>query len=377
MTGIFAGTHMYFLQIQNFSYFKEDDPVGAMILLIGIGAVILISLIISLVRRGINVSGTSGRGSSASNPRRFNVFTLHRIASSYGLDREQTKLLEFVFRNDAVADPERALRNPTLLDRHFKRAYKTIERTADNEEELQQQTARLFSLRNLIDSIPAKSTPPSVNQITENSTVVISDGKESYSVRVIATKGDNLAVEVPRNNLGTPIQVARGAKISLSYFTKASKAFSFDVRVIGTVSSPQGPCLQLVHIGNAKALVQRRFRRKEIYSACAFFFVYADNSKEGRKKTSKLVVDSRRFTGTILDLSIGGCSIKTSAPVQVGSRLKIDIDYTDASMISVLGPVLRSNRSGAAGTVIHVKFLKVPRRAFNNINAVVYGYDGD
>ena len=64
--------------------------------------------------------------------------------------------------------------------------------------------------------------------------------------------------------------------------------------------------------------------------------------------------------------------MKSAAPIQAGSRLKIDIQSEDAP-ISVLGQVLRSNRS-AAGTIIHIKFLKVPRRAFNAISALVFGY---
>jgi c-di-GMP-binding flagellar brake protein YcgR len=97
----------------------------------------------------------------------------------------------------------------------------------------------------------------------------------------------------------------------------------------------------------------------------------------GRKRETKLVVDTRKYTGTVLDISIGGCSLKASAPIQVGSRLKISIDYDDNTLINVLGQVLRTNRSGAAGTIIHIKFLKVPRRAFNSISALVFGYDDD
>ena len=67
--------------------------------------------------------------------------------------------------------------------------------------------------------------------------------------------------------------------------------------------------------------------------------------------------------------------MKTSASIPVGSRLKIAIDYEDMSIITVLGQILRTNRSGAVGTILHVKFLKVPRRAFNSINAMVYDYD--
>jgi hypothetical protein len=364
-----------FFLLQNVQYFKEDDPVQAMILLIIIGAVIVISLVVGFIRNGIHTGGGPVRGRTTVTPRKFNAFTLRRIANTYGLDKDQAKLLEFVFRNDAVSDPERVMGNTTLLDKHFKRAYKTIEQNAETEEEAQQRLVRLFSLRNTIESSSGNDSSGSTNHLAENTAAVLSTGKESYPVRVVSSKGTFVIVESPRNALGTPVRIPKGSKVSLSFFTKSSKGFAFDSRVVDSTDTPHGPGLQLSHSGKAKPLAQRRYRRKQVTASCVFYFVFVETVKDGRKKVPKLMVDKRRFVGTILDISIGGCSIKTQAPVQVGSRLKIDMDYSDESTLTVLGQVLRINRTGTAGTIIHIKFIKVPRKAFNNINALVFGYD--
>jgi hypothetical protein len=374
MTGFFSGPHFFLLQTVR--YFKEDDPLAATILMVVVGAVIVIALVVSFIRNGVSAAGV-GRGRTSVTPRKFNAFTLHRIAAAYGLDKDQTHLLEFVFRNDSVSDPERVMKNPVLLDKHFKRAYKVIERNAETEEDAQERKVRLFSLRNAIESASGSGGSSSTTQLAENAAAVLSTGKESYPVRVVSAKGEFVVVESPRNALGTPVRIPNGTKVTLSFFTKSSKGFAFDSKVAGVTETPHGPGLQLSHAGKAKPLAQRRYRRKPVTASCVFYFVFVENAKTGRKKVPKLVVDSRRFVGTILDISTGGCSLKTSAPVQVGSRLKLDIDYSDESVITVLGQVLRSNRSGAVGTIIHIKFLKVPRRAFNNINALVFGYDDD
>jgi hypothetical protein len=364
-----------FFLLQNIQYFKEDNPVEAYILLSFIGAAIVIALVAGFIRNGVRAGAGAGKGRTAVTPRKFNAFTLRRIANGYGLDKDQTRLLEFVFRNDAVSDPERVMRNTTVLDKHFKRAYKAIEQNAETEEEAQQRLVRLFSLRNTIEGASANSDSTSTTQLAENTAAVLSTGKESYPVRVISAKGVSVVVESPRNALGTPVRIPKGSKVTLSFFTKSSKGFAFDSRIIDTAETPHGPGLQLSHSGKAKALAQRRYRRKQVAASCVFYFVFVENVKDGRKKVPKLMVDKRRFVGTILDISIGGCSIKTSAPVQVGSRLKIDMDYSDDSTLTVLGQVLRTNRTGAIGTIIHIKFIKVPRKAFNNINALVFGYD--
>ena len=368
----------YLLQGQ-VKYFKDDDPVATMIVLIGIGAIVVISIVVNVIRNGVGgLPRASGRGSTAANPRRFSTFSFHRLAASYGLDKDQTQLLEFVFRNAAVVDPERALNNSALLDKHFRQAYRTIEKNAETDEEAQQRLSRLFTLRNAIESTPVHSTGiTSTSRIPDNTAAVLNAGRDSYTVRVVSAKGESLLTEIPRNAIGTPVRIPKGSKVTLSFFTKSSQGFSFESRVLGIMESTGGPRLELAHSGRPKPLVQRRFRRKQINSGCVLHLVFLENAAGSKRKPPKLVVDSRRFTGNVIDISAGGCSIKTSAPVQVGSRLKIELDYSDESSITVLGQVLRINRSGTVGTIIHIKFLKVPRRSFNNINSLVFGYDSE
>ncbi|MDR3168050.1 MAG: PilZ domain-containing protein [Treponema sp.] len=350
---------------------------AAIILVVGIGLTIITVMIINFTRNRVGNGVGSGK-SGGITPRKFNGLTLHRIANSYGLDRDQTKLLEYVFRLDAVSDPGRVMGNASLLDKHFKQAYRVIERNAETEEDAQIKLARLFSLRNSIEASQGnENTLSSTKQIADNAAAVLSFGKDNYPVKIISSKADNVLVEYPRTALGTPIHLPRGSKVSLAFFTKSSKGFSFDSRVLGTSETSRGLVLQLAHSNRIKPLVQRRFRRKQTMLICVFFLVFADETTVGRKKVTKLTVDRRRYTGTILDISVGGCSMKTSAAIPVGSRLKITVDYSNDTTINVLGQVLRTNRSNAGGIIMHIKFLKIPRKAMNIINTMVFGFAED
>jgi len=312
---------------------------------------------------------------SGAKPRKFNALTLHRIASSYGLDREQTKLLDYVFRNDDVTDPERVMKSPDLLDKHFKRTIRTIKKNSGSEEETQEHLYKFFSLRNAIESSSANIDLSSFH-ISDKTPAILAYGKNSYPVKVISSKDRNVVVESPRNALGTPIRIAKGTEVSVSFFLNPSKGFYYAGHAGEAVDTDQGEGLQISHSGVMKPLANRRFRRISTDMDCEFFFVKIEQTGTGGKKTSKLVVGSTEHNGTIQDISTGGCSLKTSAPVQVGARLKIDIDYDEDHKMNVLGQIIRINRS-AAGTIIHIKFLKVPRRAFNFISALVFGYNDD
>jgi hypothetical protein len=115
---------------------------------------------------------------------------------------------------------------------------------------------------------------------------------------------------------------------------------------------------------------QRRFRRRQVVLPVSFYMVRLEES--GRQKKTKLVVDKRRLTGNIMDISAGGCSIKTTAAVTSGMRLKIETTVNGSS-IAALSQAISTNRTGIS-TIIHIKFIRVPGRSMNIINALAYEY---
>jgi hypothetical protein len=331
-------------------------------LLLFLGLVGVIILVVVFINRK-NASGTVGKGG----PGIFSGLAVHRMAKSIGLDREQIKMLDFVFKTDDVTDPEKSISTPALLDRHFRRAYRVIEQSASSEEEAQNKFSVLFAARNILENNVSGSLS-STRQLKEDMTLTIANGREKYNVSIVSTSGENLSVESPKNALGSLVKFPRGTKLSALAFTKNNKGFSFDTRVIG-YSNTFGPStLQLAHSNQLKLLSHRRFRRRQIVIACNMFLVYS----EGSGKKQRLIVDKRRLTGSTTDVSVGGCSIKTKAPIQVGAKLKIEFTDRDGN-VAALGQVLRTNRSGMV-TVIHVKFLRVSRKSMNTINALVYEF---
>jgi c-di-GMP-binding flagellar brake protein YcgR len=361
------GFSWYLLQGIGFSTWKQTNPRDVVVFFIGLACVVIFLVILNSVKKRMAASVSGAPGAV----RRFSAFALRRLAGSIGLDRDQTKMLEFVLKNDNVTDFRRTINSVNLLDRAFKRAYQVIERSADTENEAQERLSLLFSTRNALESTLGGEGISSTRQVAENAAAVISVGNDSYPVRVISSKGENLVVENPQNVLGTPVRLPRGGKVNLSFFTKSSKGFSFESRILGVADSADGPVLRLVHSSQIRRLSQRRFRRRQTVIGSSFYFVYVEES--GRRKEKKMVVDKRRLTGNIMDISIGGCSIKTNVNVPSGQRLKIEFMHEGNANIAVLGQVLRTNRTGI-NTIMHVKFLKVPRRSLNAINALVFEY---
>jgi hypothetical protein len=128
---------------------------------------------------------------------------------------------------------------------------------------------------------------------------------------------------------------------------------------------------------NRENLLRRKTRRQEIAISCSFCeLFFLQESGRGREQ-QKMLPDRRKFLGIIVDISLGGCGIKTSAYIAVGSKLWIEIARSGKQRMAVSGRVLRITKGEDRGDIIlHIKFIKVSRKARNAINAMVFEYVG-
>jgi hypothetical protein len=344
----------------------------AIFFLAGIGIVVVLLLILNYLKNSNKVDALNKTAVGDEGQRKFSVFTFRRIVANLGLDKEQTNMLEFVLRCDNVTDLVRSFESPMLLDKHFKKAFRLIERTSISHDEMNNRLSVLFATRNIIENKANSVSTTSTREIPESTAAVLAVGDVNYPTRVISSKGDSLIVENPLSSTGEPLDLQKGSLVAVSFFPEPNKGFAVDSRVLGTTETIDGHhVLQLVHSGQIKKLSKRRFRRRHTVITTAFYFVNMEDGKN--KKDMLMTVDKRRFAGNIMDISIGGCSVKTSVPVNSGQKLKIEFTREDDSIIAALGEVLRTTRVGT-DTIMNIKFLKVPRKSLNTINAMVYEY---
>jgi hypothetical protein len=359
--------HWNLLQLPQF--YKEPNPMDAVYFVIGVGLVIAVLVIVNLSKKRLGITNSA---LSAPRPMSGRSTGVRKFSRSLGLDSSQSKMLAFVLKNGGAANLQRIIQSPALLDRYFKHAYDTIEQDAGAEEETQQKLSVLFATRNILESAAGGGLGiDSTWVIPENTTAVLAADEDSYPVRVISSRGPYFLVENPVNAQGDPVSIDKNTAVTLSFFTQSSNGFVVDTTVYGTAKTPgEGRVLQVVHSSAIKRLSQRRFRRRQTLIPVEFNQVRLEPGP--RKREQKMVVDKRKAAGKILDISIGGCSIQTSGAISAGIRLKIGFTVVSRQVVA-LGEVLRINRN-RTGTVMHIKFLKIPRKSLNIINAFVFEY---
>jgi c-di-GMP-binding flagellar brake protein YcgR len=346
---------------------KGSSTVGAVLFVIGVTVTIAALIIVNMVKKKYAppaLTGALPQSSTDTASRHFSRLVLYRMARRLGLNRKQTQMLEFVLKTDGVTNLKQSINTSALLDQHFRRAYRHFEQDAKSEAETQEQLSLLFSTRNILEYTAGGGSITSTRQLPENISTVLDVKGESYPSRVLSAKGKYLLVENPLDAHSAAVHFAEGSHVTLSFFVETSSSCSFESHVVGVIKAEGGPILRLAHSGEKKQLSLRHFRRRQAAVAARCSFVYL----EGKR----MMVDKKHFSGSMHDISTGGCAIKTSAPVDPGARLKIEATYGKLT-ITALGQALRINRSGASGT-LHIKFLKVPRKSLNAINAFVYQY---
>jgi hypothetical protein len=359
--------HAYLLQLPRF--YKETNPMDAVYFVVGLAVIVIILVVVNISKKRLGISN-----SSFNTPRQSHTggSSVRKFSHTIGLDSAQSKMFSFVLKSGGAADPERITQSPALMDRCFRQAYNAIDRDTGSEEETQQKISLLFSTRNILESVAGGGVGVnSTRVIPDNTPAVLIIGKDNYPIRVISARGAYLLVENPVTALGDPVSIDRNRPITLSFFTKSSNGFSVDSTVYGTTKAPgEGQVLQIIHSNTIKRLSQRRFRRRQMMIPVEFSLVHLESG--ARRHEQKMIVDKRKITGRVLDVSVGGCSIQISGAISAGIRLRIDFSAGNRHIVA-LGEVLRTNRN-RTGTVMHIKFLKVPRKSLNLINALVFEY---
>lgn len=355
-------------------YLTEGDPLLAAVLfgVLAVGIIILIG--VNASRNGIS-TGMRGAGGGT----RFHRFAHRKAATAFGLNADQTALLEDVFRKAQVGDTAATLRNPALMDKYLRKAYRDIDSSAATDADAELSKSLLFSIRSSVESAAAAGgAVSSTRKIAEGQPTVLAtpDGTK-YPVRIVSAKGDELLMEVPKTAVGTPVALARGTRVSVSFYAKTNMGYRFETKVRGVIETGRGQFLALAHTERVSTLPNRRHKRKEARLACYFSLARVFVRQKGRKKVNETIVDSRKFMGTIMDISAGGCSIKTASPLKSGEYIKMEFDDVQGRTHAAFGRLVRTNRTGGVGGVMHVQFLKTTRKALNAINAYVFGYDQD
>jgi hypothetical protein len=342
-----------------------------------VGVVILLLFVGLLFLAGRSSSG--GRGArSPGGSRRFSRRTFRRAATQMGLNQVQVRTLENLVRKYDVPSPMTLFSNPTLLDRTLRRAIDEIGMSGANESVRESQRLTIFRIKQAIERNATKAAPiRSTKELKINQALTVSPDKGGrYQSRISANLKDSLGVRIPVDNHNNEVRWAKGARLKVFFWKKNGEGFSFTTKLLAYQSIRGIPSLLLAHSSGVKQEKQRRFRRKYIDRPIYFYPVQVITQGSGRNAVKRAMVEKNRGAlGTMKDISAGGCSVRSSYPLQTGSLVKLEFETARGHNVGCYGKVMRTRPSRPAGGQMHIMFTKVTKRNLNEINTFVYEYD--
>jgi len=200
----------------------------------------------------------------------------------------------------------------------------------------------------------------------------ISKDETNYPSVVTGVEPGGLAVDPPPDALGRPIHFHRGTKLTVYFYGTGHQGYTFRTRVRGYEELRGKLVMVIKHSDSITSLPSRRHQRRDLREACTFRRVRVEVRKERGKSLKDVFVENLPFPGTAVDISAGGMSIQTANPLDAQEYLKIEFDVGEGNF-TAFGIVVRTNRLRGGG-VMHVRFVKISRKAINSVLSYVYGY---
>jgi len=336
---------------------------------IAVGVLLLFIVIIII----ISAVAHARRG----NPEAYRRGTFLRKAMAMGLSKREAKILEELIETYKPKNPWQIFNNGELLDNMLKRAIQDINSRSYAENIKDMEKNSLYRIKQIIErNSQVKQAVTSSKQLAVGQNVAISpeDGGR-YQSRVSANLRDVIALDIPVDQNGNQVRWKTGTTVKVFFWKKNGQGYIFETKVSGYNAVKGVSKLLVRHSNQVREAQQRKYRRKPIERPVYFYAVKIMPTGMEANAPKRAVIDSKRGTlGTILDLSSGGCSIKTNYPLLKGELIKVEFDTDKKNTITAFGKVRHVRKTAPMGGIMHIQFTRLSQTSLRRINSYVYDF---
>ncbi|MBN2050831.1 MAG: PilZ domain-containing protein [Spirochaetales bacterium] len=340
-----------------------------------LGIVLFAGFFLVLIIAGRVSGGKKDQSGQEAKPMRFRKSTFRKKATAIGLSKIQISTLENFMENYTVRQPYALLKNSSQLDLILKKALADIDNQVSSPDVKESQRSTIYGIKQVVErQRQGRSSLSGSKQISINQSLMLSpESGGRFPSTVVGNLRDMLAVQIPRNEGLQEIRWKRGTKLNVFFWKSNGQSYSFLTKVAGYNALKGTTCLLLQHSNAVKQAHQRRYRRKTLERPTYFYPVRILTMGTGRKQEKKAFVETKNGAlGTILDISAGGCAVKTSYPLLKGSLIKVEFETEKQKSVAAFGKVKNMTRAQPVGGIMNIMFTRLSRKNLNTINAYIY-----
>jgi hypothetical protein len=340
-----------------------------------VGIALILAFIAVLLIGGIIAA--KGRKSSVSN-RKFNRYVFQRMASNIGLTQSQLDSLENLIRVCKVKQPFLIFSNAGLLDDILKKGIYSVSHNKElSEEDKERRLNDYYKIKEKLERSSRKGIGiTSTNLVRPGQSIVISfpDGSQ-LQTKIVTNLKRMLVCAIP-DELGTErLKWKRGTNIKAHFWRNNDSGYMFASKILGYDDLKGRSTFLIQHSRTLRRNQQRKFRRRPLARTCFFYPIEIATVGKGRNlKRRAYVQENFKHLGNFLDISAGGCSVNSQAPLERGKLLMIEFEIERGQRLTAYGKVRRVTKNRGLFSIMHIMFTKVTSRNLNSIYSYVYNY---
>jgi hypothetical protein len=329
--------------------------------------VFLVALIFFLASRRVTSRSVTRRA-----PRGSGWGEFYQYARTRGLSKNETEILRKLAINYGLAKPANIFTSTNILDSCIQRAVRKLSLQEIRGESKDDMINLYYRLRNKITRFKRGRAITSTRSIPVGVKVRLGIQKYGFfSANIVDNDANYIALSIPGLPPGRRIPWNH-KKVRFSYWRENDAVYVIETKVAGTVQTDEEQSLRLRHTDRIRRIQKRLYPRMNVRLP-VFFSKLRVVEENGKKKA--FVERSETHWGTIIDLSVGGLSIETTAPYDRNQYLRVEFELREEYKVVGVGKVKRIERNAARKTwIMHIQFTKISKKNKNEIFAVLYNY---
>ncbi len=296
----------------------------------------------------------------------------YKIAKMRALSKKETEVLKRLVISRKIAKPTLIFTSATILDSCIQRAVRRLTLQETKGESNANMINMYYRLRNKISRGRSGRIIRSTRGIDVGVKMRLGIQDFGYfNARVVKNVTDYLGMSIPVLPQGKTINWAR-KKVKCSFWRENDAVYVFESKVIDVVVTEEIEAICIRHTYKIARIQKRLYPRKNV--RLPVFFSKMQIIMEGGKK--KAFVDKKEtHWGTIIDISVGGMSIETTAPISKNNFVRVDFELREEYKVLGYGKVKRIERDASRKTwVMNIQTTKMDKKYKNEIFAVLYNY---
>jgi len=362
--------------MNNIASFPLQISASTTFLLIGVS---IFLLFIVFILKTVHDKYTKGSDYSSQSAKQItNGAILYRITKMYDFDQDEYAFLKKMCTTQKIPNLEYAFHFDVPSDQFFITKFNEINGQTNKKDDLiQKELSLLFSIKQKVDN-----SRKTLSNLTSTAAIPVgdiisyfSDTKEQFEAKILDNTKNELILSIPKDIFGNPIRPPALSKISLLYQTKAGSAYLSDVRIIRYQNTTGAGEMVTTHCNNMQSYQKRQFKRVSMKIPCLFSAVKITTGGTGAKADIEYTPMERKYTGQLLEISAGGCSIMTNMNIREKQYIYAELNIDGEQPDSVIGLIVNTTPiTDKRQFVLHILFVRITNKIRNKIFARVYEY---